>query len=284
MHICLQTQEAWQAATAWVKQQQQQQVDPADTFQLLLTQRLANWAPLAAVLQAAGPQLGLTHLQQLTEALHTLLERSGSSSGSSSSTGAAGIGTGDGPAADMFVPDVMVLNVPSRLLQQQQQQQQERQQVSSDAWSCTAGISSSSGSTGHTQVVLECRTLLPQLCQLLLVQLQPAEQQQQQPEEQTAAAQLDSASSTSSAAPNASIQLGSSAAVRLLQQLAALHSSGSVGPADPQLVAVLVDQHIQLQDCTLQGEGPAKPAGHACSSAANIPICSGCNTPAQWAG
>jgi hypothetical protein len=48
--------------------------------------------------------------------------------------------------------------------------------------------------------------------------------------------------------------LGNSAAVALLQQLAALHSNSSrIGSADPQLVALLLERYIQLEACSLQG-------------------------------
>jgi hypothetical protein len=64
----------------------------------------------------------------------------------------------------------------------------------------------------------------------------------------------------SSSSSSSSLALSNVAAVRLLQQLSALHSSGRVGPADPQLVGLLLEGHVVLQECSLEGERRTLPS------------------------
>jgi len=224
-----------------------QTVEP---WQQLLDQAASHWAPLAAVLQAAGPYLEQQQLLQLTTALHALVQttegRRASStptegiSSTSSSTPMAGAGR------NMFVPDVITVTVADGTL------------LSDAELHVNVSRHSSSG-----QVRLESKGLLPQLCQLLLVQLQPLQQQQQQ-QQQEEEEEVDAVTRQEVAATppiaeqlqphRSSSVLPTSAAVKLLQQLAALHGAACVGPAHPDLVEVLVSHHIQVEECSLHGE------------------------------
>jgi hypothetical protein len=185
------------------------------------------------------------------------------------------LGGGAAGSASLFVPDVMVVNIATR----------------SSSSSSKRRRSSSNSSSSSRQLTLECKTLLPQLCTLLASHLDQVDQQQQAQElkglvntaataagssnsdgsnsssssvtttsssgstsSSTAAASLSAPAEANEPHSSAAAVLGTSTAVGLLQQLAALHSNGNLGPADPQLVACLVDQHLRVQECSLQGE------------------------------